>query len=734
MNVSRRADSADAPLPDGIAALPVILHVCHNWGGGTQRWVEDFVRGKQDSHHLLIRMVQRRNALGSRLELVDPIRGEVLMSWELAEPITTTATSHPVYAQILRAIVNSFGVDLVVVSSLIGHSLDIFGTGRPTIVVLHDFYPFCPAMFAWFEKPCTSCDRVQLEQCLAENPYNVLWGICVPSRQLELREAYGRCLVEDDVTIVAPSRSLHARYAELLPVLHDKPCHVIPHGIDPRLFSPRRVPAVREADEDSRRLRVVLPGRLSPHKGLELLSEFVGELAEFVDLLLLGAGDFGRAFVHLPHVRVVFSYEQAELPKFVEAFDPDCALLLSTVPESFSYTLSEMWALGLPVLATEHGAFAERIQEGETGFLVEGKAESIVECLRRIGSDRALLRRVADKVGRLPVRTVEAMVSDYERLFPDRFAGGRADPITLGLWQCASRLESQDVVRGGMNTAHSLPPGDEQHLDAFSALDREESVKQGGALIDSLVQQLADERARVAAMRESTSWRITRPLRMIKRLWASSKRVPARSGGGRLGHIGPESPGVGLMQPEDWIHDARQPACVSAPRGDSISEQKRETLFLPDSAILVVGAGRMDSCDGLLEFARVAMSIGRRRNGYVFVWLGRRDEAWLGEHYGEIGVPIALGVLRLVEDADLVAWFRASDVYLGCRQYGQYDPGAFEAAAVGLPVVLAYDSPLLERHRLGEILHDCGERSLCDRVLSAVAMRRPDHTGASIER
>ena len=188
------------------------------------------------------------------------------------------------------------------------------------------------------------------------------------------------------------------------------------------------------------------------------------------------------------------------------------------------------------------------------------------------------------------------------------------------------------------------------------------------------------------------------------------------------------------MQPEDWIHDARQPACVSAPRGDSISEQKRETLFLPDSAILVVGAGRMDSCDGLLEFARVAMSIGRRRNGYVFVWLGRRDEAWLGEHYGEIGLPISLGVLRLVEDADLVAWFRASDVYLGCRQYGQYDPGAFEAAAVGLPVVLAYDSPLLERHRLGKSLQDCGERSLCDRVLSAVAMRRPDPPGASIER
>lgn len=735
MNVARHADRVGAPLPGGLVALPVILHVCHNWGGGTQRWVEDFVRGMQDSRHLLIRMVQRRDALGSRLELVDPICGEVLMSWELAQPIITTATTHPVYAQILRAIVDSFGVGLVVVSSLIGHSLDIFGTGLPTIVVLHDFYPFCPAMFAWFEKPCTSCHREELEHCLAENPYNGLWGICTPAQQLELREAYSRCLARDNVTIVAPSRSLHARYAELLPVFHGKPFHFIPHGINSGLFPLRHVPVVGEADEDSNRLRVVLPGRLSPHKGLELLSEVVGELAEFVDLLLLGAGDFGKAFAHLPHVRVVFSYQQAELAKHVEAFDPDCALLLSTVPESFSYTLSEMWALGLPVLAIGRGAFAERIQDGETGFLVEGKAESIVECLRRLARDRRLLRRVADGVGRLPVRTVDAMVSDYRRLFPDPFTDERGGAIVLGLWQCASRLTSQNFVPGAMDTTHPLQLGEEQRRDACGALGRQESVASGSALIDSLMQQLGDERVRVAAMRASTSWRITRPLRVIKQLWASLKSGPARSSGVRdLGHTVSESPDVGLMQSEDELHGGCQSVCVAARKADSRIEQKREALFLPNSAILVVGRGRMDSFDGLLEFARVAMSIGRRRNGYVFVWLGRRDEAWLGDHYEKIGLPIALGVLRLVEDDDFEAWLRASDLYLGCRQHGQHDPAAIEAGAAGVPVVLACDSPSHDGDRSGEILEDCCERSLSARILSAVAMRRSDDADPDIER
>lgn len=732
--MSRRADSGDTPLPDGLVALPVILHVCHNWGGGTLRWVEDFVRAKKDCRHLLIRMVQRRDALGGRLELVDPSCGEILMSWELAQPIATTATSHPDYAKTLKAIVDAFGVDLVVVSSLIGHSLDIFGIGLPTIVVLHDFYPFCPAMFAWFGKPCTSCSLEQLDHCLAENPYNVLWGTCDPLHQLDVREAYGRCLALDNVKIVAPSRSLHARYAELLPVLHQKHWRFIPHGIDRALYERQCVRSARTTDLALRRLRVVLPGRLSPHKGLELLSELVGELAEFVDLLLLGAGDFGKAFAHLPHVRVISDYEPAELPKHVEAFEPECALLLSAVPESFSYTLSEMWALGLPVVATRLGAFAERIEDGETGFLVEGAAEDVVECLQRLESDRGLLRHVADKVGRLPVRTLEAMVSDYERLFPDRLPGDRADPITLGLWQCASRLESDEVVRRRMNTDRGLQAADEQNPHPCGAPAWDQAGEKGSALIDSLLQQLAEERGRVAEMRESTSWRITRPLRAIKRLLASSKSVPARAGGSHLGHTAFDPPVVGLMQPNDEMQAGRQSACVPAPRRVSIIKQKREALFLPDSATLVVGSGPMDSSGGLLEFARVAMSICRRRNGYVFVWLGRRDEAWLGEHYGEIGLPIALGVLRLVEDGDLRAWFLASDVYLGCRQDGRHDPVAVEAAAAGLPVVLASDNPLLGRHRPGESVQDGGERSLSDRVLCAAVMPRPDDTDVIIER
>lgn len=645
------------PSPDGLEARPVILHVCHNWGGGTLRWIEDFAKAKADCRHLLIRMGQRRDALGDRLELVDVGGGGSLMSWSLAQPIVTTATTHAEYARLLKAIVEAFGVGQVIVSSLIGHSLDVFDTGLPTLVVLHDFHPFCPAMFAWFDGPCTSCGEAELRACLAGNPYNVLWGLCDPVHRLELRAAYGRCFAREQVDIVAPSRSLHARYAQLFPVLRGIPWHFIPHGIDSGLARPlSRRRALPGQDRASRRLRLVLPGRLSPHKGLELLHAMVDELAGFADLLLLGAGEFGKAFAYLPNVQVVDDYAKEELAGHVEAFGADCALLLSVVPESFSYTLSELWALGLPVVATRRGALAERVRDGETGFLVESEAGAIVSCLRRLADDRSVLEKVADNVRNQPVRSVEAMVRDYEVVLLRHRSGTGPGGVVLGLWEAL------------------------RHRDAWQWRD---------ASIDALTRQLAEQRAIVDAMHASTSWRITRALRGLKGLlnMASGRRPDTFPAGEDVDSAPPirsDVPAPEGRRAGDWAR--------LLPHRADFRIEKRAALFVPDCARLVVGRGRMDSESGLIEFAQVAMETGRRHNGYVFVWLGRRDEAWYREHGREVALPVACGRLLFVDEVEFESWFLASDVYLGCRPEGVHDADAHEARLAGLPVVLAHEN------------------------------------------
>ncbi len=72
---------------------------------------------------------------------------------------------------------------------------------------------------------------------------------------------------------------------------------------------------------------------------------------------------------------------------------PHMGLLLSIVPETFSYTLSEMWAAGIPVLATRLGAFGDRIRDGQNGWLEPIDAASILARLKEIDNDRAGLAR-----------------------------------------------------------------------------------------------------------------------------------------------------------------------------------------------------------------------------------------------------------------------------------------------------------------------------------------------------
>src|SRR5690606_1092675 len=112
------------------------------------------------------------------------------------------------------------------------------------------------------------------------------------------------------------------------------------------------------------------------------------------EVFLLGAGAdaqdvFGQSGVH-----VLLDYRRDELPALLARIAPDAALLLPTVAETFSYTLSELRSLGLPVIATRVGALAERIEDGVDGILVEPDAAAVVARVAALAADRDLLARL----------------------------------------------------------------------------------------------------------------------------------------------------------------------------------------------------------------------------------------------------------------------------------------------------------------------------------------------------
>ena len=64
------------------------------------------------------------------------------------------------------------------------------------------------------------------------------------------------------------------------------------------------------------------------------------------------------------------AYEEAELAKLIAEINPHLVWFPGSCPETYSYTLSAVLEAGLPVVATDIGAFTERLAGREWTWLV----------------------------------------------------------------------------------------------------------------------------------------------------------------------------------------------------------------------------------------------------------------------------------------------------------------------------------------------------------------------------
>lgn len=399
----------NAPAPD---LRPCQLHVAHSWGGGLDKWVMDYARADGKRKNIILKSGGMIGEYGQKLELYESPGGEKpARMWLLPYPIRATALRNLDYKRVLDEIIRDYGVGVVFVSSLIGHSLDVLRTGLPTIHVMHDYHPFCPALNVHFGSLCESCAPGRLAKCFAENPLNAHFKNMRPDEWRDIRKGYLNAVIKEGIILAAPSESVRRNLLALAPALRKNRFHIIPHGSDFAVTDKITPP------EDGRP-RIVIPGRMAPQKGLGILTEIVDELTKTADLRLAGCGAGGKAFEGKPGVTVIAEYDHDGLPDLMRRISPHFALLMSTVPETFSYTLSELNAMGVPALASRIGSFTDRIREGVTGFLCAPEPEAFLGKIRALRSQPAKLERVRKNLRSLRSRTLSEMVGDYHKLAP----------------------------------------------------------------------------------------------------------------------------------------------------------------------------------------------------------------------------------------------------------------------------------------------------------------------------
>ena len=120
----------------------------------------------------------------------------------------------------------------------------------------------------------------------------------------------------------------------------------------------------------SKPIKILVPGHVSPHKG----SLLIKQLKELDKRDILQLHFMGTTIPNLNSYGINHGkYERSDFNRIVSEIAPSFSLILSTCPETYSYTLTESWMAGLPVIASDLGALKQRITSTNGGWLVDYK-------------------------------------------------------------------------------------------------------------------------------------------------------------------------------------------------------------------------------------------------------------------------------------------------------------------------------------------------------------------------
>lgn len=500
-------ERVDHPAAQYITTGNARLHITHGWGGGIERWIDNFTSTDSETNFIFQSQTDP-NSAGSSLILwcATGKKKSKIAFWKLATPINATDVHHPEYAAILQSLVDNLRIRSIFVSSLIGHALEIFSRKIPTIIILHDLYPFCPAIFAHYAgSTCTHCDLDTLRTCQKHNTMYYFWHNTKPEWWVTFRQHYANAINQPWVQLVAPTQSALARWRQLFPVIQNLPHTIIEHGIDLEKENKLENPVFSQ----HKRLRILIPGRLDEHKGLQLISELLPELSGFADILLLGCGGKGWAFVDTPNTQIVWDYTQDELANIIADYQPDCALLLSTVPETFSYTLSEMQALGVPVIATNLGAYQERIEHGVSGWLVEPFASSVLNLIHSLDKERQRILVVKQYWEVHQPTSVNQMRRHYLSILPTETLPVCQNKLLEGTAQLTTKLDQEVARLETLNT--TLQKSLEVQTQSLEKVQQHATMVEHNFDLQSI--QIAELSANQRRLLNSRSWKLTAPLR-----------------------------------------------------------------------------------------------------------------------------------------------------------------------------------------------------------------------------
>ena len=352
---------------------------------------------------------------------------------------------------------NSLKPDLIHVQHCIGLGMSTIEVAIerciPTLLFLHDFYFLCHR---------THLIKTNGQLCLG--PSNQQYCMdCILASEPSLgkddarehglrRYNYVREILSKADHIVVPTEFVKEILLADLPYLRKITVSTL--GLDLSVFE-------NCEKKYSNRLRFGYIGGIYPHKGVHLLVEAFNGLVETdSELRVHGGGDPAyldtlRQTASNKNIFFLGPYEHHELAKILSEID--VFVMPSMCHESFSMTIGEALAAGIPVLVSDARAQADAIVEGVNGLHFKcADLNDLKEKLEQIVTDRNLVKQLTKHAGKSPVRSIDVQAAQleilYRKLVQRRRRGVHADvgktfPLGRPLANLLSYIRSLEETR-----------------------------------------------------------------------------------------------------------------------------------------------------------------------------------------------------------------------------------------------------------------------------------------------
>jgi GT2 family glycosyltransferase/glycosyltransferase involved in cell wall biosynthesis len=336
-----------------------VLHVLHGHGGGTEYHVRALAAASSEAfrHYLLI-------ALGDSWRFEEYAGGELVAYDFRREP----AERWPDY---LGGIAARFGIDLIHLHNISGCREQLLSAlielGIPYGYTVHDLNFACPTItFLGVDgRYCGGVtDVTRCRTCLSEQRDFAHINIEA------WREGH-RTLLDHAAFAIAPSRWAAAMLSRYFP---GHSAAIIEHGSaggaarDDAVYSRIELP-------DDGVPTVAVIGAIGADKGarrLERLTQLTRERGFNLRWVLIGYLDRGRE--QCQSADRIFTqhgpFDSREIGALLEHYRVRLVAYPSVCPETFSFTLSEAWAAGRPVIVPPIGALAERVGGSGAGWVL----------------------------------------------------------------------------------------------------------------------------------------------------------------------------------------------------------------------------------------------------------------------------------------------------------------------------------------------------------------------------